>query len=154
MLGGGGEVDGRSFDVRMSHHSAEGIDVASAFQHHGRKAVTELVRRELDATRRVHLFYQPLHTRVGKAHVTVQRREKWRKMGSGRDTGIFVGYKNTRPRPGCFSWSHSRGSNPRPRPYHGRALPTELLRRAKFLFQITSPKTCLEITLSLLGFFL
>ena len=26
-----------------------------------------------------------------------------------------------------FSWSERRGSNPRPRPWQGRALPTELL---------------------------
>ncbi len=28
-------------------------------------------------------------------------------------------------------WSHSRGSNPRPHPYHGCALPSELLRRIR-----------------------
>ncbi len=33
-----------------------------------------------------------------------------------------------------FIWSHDRGLNPRPHPYHGCALPTELSRRNRLNF--------------------
>ena len=43
--------------------------------------------------------------------------------------------KNKIPKMGifCASWSHHRGLNPRPHPYHGCALPTELWRHERII---------------------
>ena len=37
-----------------------------------------------------------------------------------------------------LEWGHDRGLNPRPHPYHGCALPTELSRRNRLNFSILS----------------
>ena len=37
-----------------------------------------------------------------------------------------------------LEWSHDRGLNPRPHPYHGCALPTELSRRNRLNFSTLS----------------
>lgn len=78
VLSGRRKIDGRGGNVAMSHHPRQGIDIAPALHHQGRKGMPEPVHRKINLADVLELPHEPLQSGIREPLVPVEGdKELW-----------------------------------------------------------------------------